>query len=275
MNDDWNNDWQDDQPDENDPLGWLDDEDTDDEASDTPNFLDEVETEATSLPPGTDTDEEVELEDLFAEMSDEDFTDDASGLEWLEAEELAESVDQAELAVDDFDDDEDDPLAWLNQEGVELADDGESVGMTDMLNALDEEDDGNPSSGFATPTADVPLDDSGRDWTPWCQTCQPFQTGTTQTGVQLGRRCTFEANDRSHGWIPDGNRDCGKSSPCGQLTRERCQCNCHCVIGDRGSAKQWLARQDPEIATAGHQQYRSRAGRRRHECRRRSSLGAS
>ena len=146
MNDDLNNDWQAEQPeDDNDPMAWLNADD-DDEAGDLPEFFDELDDDddASSTSTDTSSNDEVDLEDMFAQMSDEEFDDDDAGLEWLETDELAEVASDIDLSSDDFDDDDDeDPLAWLNQEGAELDDDivGESTGMTDMLSALDDEDD--------------------------------------------------------------------------------------------------------------------------------------
>lgn len=132
MNDDFNNDWQPEQPDDDqDPLAWLND--ADGESSSASQFSEDA------------GDEEVDLEDIFAEMSDEELDDDDAGLEWLETDEMA-----AVSAEEGADDDEGDPLGWLSEEGVELEDDAEaaSTGMTDMLNALGDDDDDSELDNF-------------------------------------------------------------------------------------------------------------------------------
>ena len=142
MNDDLNNDWQSEQPDDdNDSMGWLDDA-TDDDG--LPQFFGEMDDESKSdTSQKASLDDEVDLEDMFAQMSEDDFDEDDSGLEWLEAEELIDSADDVELMIEDsLDDDDDDPLSWLTQAdtddlGEEQA---ESTGMTDMLNALDDDE---------------------------------------------------------------------------------------------------------------------------------------
>jgi len=125
MSDDFNNDWQDDTPDDElDPMAWMNDDDAGE-------------------------DEEVDLEDMFADLSDNDIEADDSGLEWLQADELAESAEDVDLSVESEEADELDPMAWMSEADVDLeGDEAEPDPMAWMQEEgveLDEdEDDADP-----------------------------------------------------------------------------------------------------------------------------------
>ena len=144
MNDDLNNDWLSEQPDDDDDsMGWLNDDGTEGESDGLPQFFGDFDDDPAPQIPKSSSNDEVDLEDMFAEMSEDDFDEDDSGLEWLEAEELIESADDVELVIaESMDDEEDDPLSWLNQADTDAltAEEAESTGMTDMLNALNSDD---------------------------------------------------------------------------------------------------------------------------------------
>lgn len=128
MNDELNDDWQDEQPDEENDFSWL----SEDDDSNLPQFFDDAD-EAQPVMPKPISDDSVDLEDLFAELSDNDFGDSDEGLEWLETQDMIDDSDS------DSEDADVDPLAWMADSGVELSEDAESesTGMTDMLNALE------------------------------------------------------------------------------------------------------------------------------------------
>ena len=99
------------------------------------------------------------------------------------------------------------------------------------------------------------LDDSGRSRPSWGPAAGSEPTGRPSTCLQLGRRCSPQADHRGDRWIPSPNHDPRQGCACGQRTGNGGQRLGDRGLGDRGPPPARLARSDSARRSAGHQQH--------------------